>query len=135
MMKAAGHIKIIIAVGCCATLLLGCASLREKFKGIAGVSTKVLEESRKDALTKTVQRDYNTCYLMTKTILDKIKAYIYAEDTRKRLIAIYVSARDTTPVGIFFKEVGSGTTQIDVSSPSAYAKELIAGELFPALEK
>jgi hypothetical protein len=133
-MKAKESIKVIIAAGCCATVFLGCAGLKEKLKGVAGVSTKVLEESRKDAVSKTVQRDYNTCYLMTKTILDRIKAYIYADDTRKRMIAIYVSEKDTTPVGIFFEEVNSNATQFDVSSPSAFAKNLIAGELFTALE-
>ena len=133
-MKAAGYIKTIIAACCCVMVLLGCAGLKEKLRGVAGVSTKALEESRKDAVTKTVQRDYNTCYLMTKTILDKIKAYIYADDTRKRLIAIYVSEQDTTPVGIFFTEIDPNSTQIDVSSPSTFAKNLIAGELFSALK-
>lgn len=133
-MKTDASVKIIIAAGCCAAILLGCAGLKEKVRGIAGVSTRTLEESRKDAVTKTVQRDYNTCYLMTKTVLDKIKAYVFAEDTRKRLIAIYVSEQDTTPVGIFFTEIDPNSTQIDVSSPSAFAKDLIAGELFSALQ-
>ena len=133
-MRSARYAKAVAAVVFCAAVLVGCAGVKEKLRGMAGVSTKVLEDNRKDAVSTSVQRDYNTCYLMTKTILDKIKAYIYADDTRKRLIAIYVSEKDTTPVGIFFKESGSNATQIDVSSPSAFAKNLIAGELFPALE-
>jgi hypothetical protein len=133
-MKATGCIRVIIAAGCCAAIFLGCAGVRETVKGIAGTSTKVLEEARPDAVSKTVQHDYNTSYLMTKTILDKIKAYVYAEDTGKRLIAIYVSEEDTTPVGIFFTEINPNSTKIEVSSPSEFAKHFIAGELFSTLK-
>ena len=50
------------------------------------------------------------------------------------MIAVYFSESDTTPIGIFFKEIGANTTQMEVSSPSSYAKELIAERLFSVLK-
>ncbi len=71
----------------------------------------------------------------TLELLARIGAYIYTQDQKKNLIAIYVSEQDTTSVGIFFKQIDTQRTQIEVSSPSTYAKELIAKQLFSGLEK
>lgn len=114
----------------------GCGvRLKEGLRGVAGVSTKVLEDKLSSALTKEFNLDYNTVYSKTIDILKNINAYIYAIDNSKNLIAIYVSQTDTTPVGIFFKGLNKTKTQVRVSSPSPYAKELIAGKLFAGLEK
>jgi hypothetical protein len=114
--------------------LLGCATIKETAKGIAGVSTTVLEEGRKDAIIKTFNYDYNTCYNKVEGILKQIGAYIYAKDKKQEMLAVYVSETDTTPVGIFFKEIDAKNTQIEVSSPSTYAKEFISAKIFSALE-
>lgn len=114
-------------------ILPGCASIKEAAKGLAGVSTKVLDDGRKDAIKKTFSYDYNTCYNKVKTVLKQTGSYIYAEDPKKNMIAIYVSGTDTTAVGIFFKEIDATKTQIEVSSPSSYAKELIATRAFSVL--
>lgn len=115
-------------------LISGCASFKEKAKSIAGISTKALEDNRKTAIVKVFDLDYFNCYAMVSDSLRKMGAYIYAQDIKKHMIAIYVSASDTTPVGIFFKEITQGATQVEVSSPSSYAKEVIAAKLFSALE-
>jgi hypothetical protein len=112
---------------------VGCASLTETAKGIAGVSTKILEETRKDAIKKTFNYDFDTCYNQAKEILTKIGAYTYAKD--KDMIAVYLSEEDTTPIGIFFKGIDSANTQIEVSSPSSFAKEFVSGKLFCALDE
>jgi len=117
------------------TALLGCATIKETAKGIAGVSTKVLEVGRKDAIIKTFNYDYDACYNKVVDILKHIGAYIYAKDRKKQMIAIYVSETDTTPVGLFFKVIDTNNTQIEISSPSTYAKEFIARDVFLALEK
>ena|SRR3989338_2579808 len=114
-------------------LMSGCATITEGAKGIAGISTKSLEDSRKEAIVKTVNDDYQTAYKKAKEVLVNTGSYIYAEDTKKKMIAIYVTKEDTTPVGIFFKEIEANKTQIEVSSPSTYAKELIAVRLFMIL--
>jgi hypothetical protein len=121
------HLSFVILLGGCATILEGA-------KAVMGISTKSLEEGRKDAIVKIFNYDYSTCYAKTQTILKQIKAYIYAQDKQEYMIAIYVSNTDTTPVGLFFKEIDTNNTQIEVSSPSKYAKETIAKRLFAIME-
>lgn len=115
-------------------LISGCVTVKEAAKSVAGISTKELESSRKDAVKKNFNYDYFTCYTKALDILKSIGTYIYAQDIKKHLIAIYVSELDTTAVGIFFTEAGNSNTQVEVSSRSTYAKEHIASKLFPALE-
>lgn len=125
---------IILPFFSCLFTLFGCVSLKETTRGFMGVSTKVLEDNRPSAITKTFNYDYFTCYTKTTDILKKIKAYTYSKDIKKHMIAIYVSEEDTTPVGIFFKEIDAENTQVEIASPSTYAKELISSKLFSELE-
>jgi hypothetical protein len=118
-------------------VLSGCATVKEMGKGFCGVSTQVLEEKRKDALKKSFALDYHRCYLKVKDILsqkDK-ESYIYAEVPQEKLIAVYLSPTDTTPVGIFFTEEAGAKTLIEISSPSSYAKEEIADRIFSGIDK
>ncbi|MFA5410988.1 MAG: hypothetical protein WC321_03905 [Candidatus Omnitrophota bacterium] len=128
--------------GFCITILLstfyilnscGCAAVSEGAKGIAGLSTRCLEEARQNSLTQAFKCDYKTCYDKSREILKEMDAYIYAQDKKKGMVAVYVSSDDTTPVGLFFKELDEENTQIEVSSPSTYAKEFIATQLFSEL--
>jgi len=114
-------------------LISGCASLKETFKGVAGISTKELEAGRQSAITKTLDCDYFTSFTKVLDALRNMEAYIYAQDIKKHMIAIYVSQEDTTPIGIFFTEVNSSATQLEVSSPSKFSKEYIAEKLFKIL--
>ena len=118
-------------------VLLGCSTVKEISKGFAGVSTQVLEQGRKDALKKTFILDYDRCYLKVKDILNQKgqEIYIYAEVPKEKLIAIYLSPADTTPVGIFFTSQEQGSTLIEISSPSIYAKEEIANRIFTGIEE
>ncbi len=109
-------------------LISGCATFTEGAKGIAGISTKALEENMQHALKQTFNYDYNACYNKAKGILMYMEAYIYAQ--KGDLIAIYVTEEDTTPVGIFFKEIDANSTQIEVTSASTSAKEYISKRLF-----
>ncbi len=116
-------------------LLYGCTMVIEGARGIAGVSTRVLEEGRKEAVKKTFNCNCDTCYNESKRILKEKGAYIYAQDLNKKMIAVYVSETDTTPVGVFFKAVDDSHTQIEVSSPGKFGKEYISGKLFLSLDK
>ncbi|MCM8801335.1 MAG: hypothetical protein NC912_04950 [Candidatus Omnitrophica bacterium] len=118
----------------CILNLIGCKSIKELTYGIAGVSTRVLEENRKSAIVEVFAYDYLSCYKRCIEILKKIGAYIYKQDIKKYMIAIYVSEEDTTPVGLFFKEIDKNHTQIEISSPSTYAKELISEKLYHGLK-
>ncbi|MCM8780590.1 MAG: hypothetical protein NC908_01520 [Candidatus Omnitrophica bacterium] len=114
--------------------LAGCVAIKQNVKGILGLSTKEIEQSRLTAISKTFLCNRNVCYDKTKEILKQIQAYIYVQNPDKTMIAIYVSENDTTPVGIFFKDVDTDITQVEVSSPSKYARDLIGRKLFSNLE-
>ncbi|MBU2258810.1 MAG: hypothetical protein KJ926_06810 [Candidatus Omnitrophica bacterium] len=112
----------------------GCSSLVNYPKRFLGLSTVELERQRAEAISMVFSLDYPVCYAKTQDILKEIGAYIYAKDNKKRMIAIYLSSEDTTPVGLFFKEIAVGKTEIEVSSPSIYGKEIIAKRVFTMLE-
>jgi len=131
-MEVVKYFLIIALSGYLVMGLLGCAALKESGRWLVGVSTKDIESSRKGALIRSFNYGYNACYDKARKILLDIGAYIYAKN--KDMIAIYVSEEDTTPVGLFFKKIDAQRTQIEVSSPSTYAKELISGKVFSALE-
>jgi len=124
---------------CCllSVVFSGCATVKELGKGFVGVSTQVLEEKRKDALKKSFALDYNRCYLRVKDILSQKnkEVYIYAQDYKEKLIAVYLSPTDTTPVGIFFTQEPGGNTLIEISSASIYAKEEIANRIFTGIDE
>ncbi|MBU1090878.1 MAG: hypothetical protein KKC42_03435 [Candidatus Omnitrophica bacterium] len=113
----------------------GCVHIREGFRGLLGTSIKVLEEGRKDAVKSVFPYDYFTCYTKTLDILKKHKSYVYAEEIKKYMIAIYISSQDTTPVGLFFTEIDKNNTQIEVSSASKFARELISQRIYSELQK
>lgn len=114
--------------------LNGCASVKEAARGFAGVSTKALEETRKDAVQKTVDFPLDECFRRAEEILAETGSYVYAKDEKKKMLAVYVSAEDTTAVGVFFKEIHPGRTLIEVSSLSTYGKETIAKTIIAGLE-
>ena len=126
----------LLIVGCwlIVALLCGCASMKEGIRSIASCSTRELENSRENSIKKVFKWDYFTCYAKAREALTGIGAYIYAEDKKKDLIAIYVSENDTTPVGLFFQETDNLHTQIEISSPSSFARDLIAEKIFSNLE-
>lgn len=134
--------RCILIIVCCllSAILLGCATVKEAAKGFAGISTRVLEEKRKEALKKSFALDYDSCYAKVKDILkeggkeNEGSPYVYAEDTKKKMLGIYLSEADTTPVGIFFSEEQKGFTVIEISSPSIYAKEYIAEKVFGGID-
>ena len=124
---------LVICVFLCSLLAISCATMKETAKGIAGTSTKVLEVGRANAITKDFRYDYFTSYTKSLDALKEMGAYIYKQSLKEHMIAVYVSKRDTTPVGIFFKEVGPNNTQVEVSSPSLTAKGIISARLFKSL--
>ena len=124
----------ILIFAFCILNLFGCASLKEGTRGILGISTKILEDERPDAIKKTYNYDYNTCFKKVADFLKEKGSYIYTQDPGRELLALYVSEEDTTPVGVFFKEIDAQNTQVEISSPSTYAKELIAQRIAAALE-
>ncbi|MCM8783112.1 MAG: hypothetical protein NC909_01765 [Candidatus Omnitrophica bacterium] len=102
-------------------ILLGCAGTKETVKGFLGISTKILQDKRAEAKVLVLNYDYFTTY---HKVMDKLKengSFIYKKTAD--LIAFYVSEENTTPVGVFFKELEKQKTMLEISSPSSVAKE------------
>jgi hypothetical protein len=131
--------KIPILLLAC-LLLSGCATKgtlqeqsKEIFKGFLGISTQELTEYRSQAVTKTFDCVYDECYARVENALKEMTdAEVYSKD--KDLIAIYYVDLNTTPVGIFFKTVDAGHTQIEISSASIGARDAVAKKLFLLME-
>lgn len=124
-MKRRMRFLMNVATGYCLLTLIGCASMKEAGRGIAGTSVKILEETRADAVKKEFVSDSQTVTLRVKESLKKTGCYVYRQEPDKGLIAVYLSETDTTPVGIFLKGIDSGATLVEISSPSTYAKEFL----------
>lgn len=120
--------KILITLLAC-VLLSGCATSTELLKELVGVSTKELDEGRKDALVKVFAYDYDTCYKKTEAIVKAMpKVSVYAQD--EEMIAFYYIDPNTTPVGVFFKKIDPSHTQVEISSQNPDAKEWVAKNVF-----
>ena len=113
----------------------GCAGLAETARGIAGVSTKVLEDGRKSVAKKSYPVTYATCRETVDYVLSHNNVYIYARNEQKKMVAFYLSETDTTPVGVFFTVQGDAVTEVSVSSPSRYAKEFIVDKISARFDK
>jgi len=125
----------LVLMNGCASVKKGCANVKEGAKGLLGVSTKVLEDMRPQAMKESFKCDYAACWDKVEMILKRGKAYIYAKEPDKGLIAVYVSAEDTTPVGVFFTKIDKENTRVEVSSPSTFGKEKISKIVFQGLLK
>ncbi|MFH1190015.1 MAG: hypothetical protein V1682_04925 [Candidatus Omnitrophota bacterium] len=120
--------KMIAMVSVC-IFICGCATSGNVWKEVVGVSTKEVENARPDALTKVFDLNHKTCYDKAEALLRRMPyVSIYHKD--KGMIAVYVINPNTTAVGIFFKEIDSGHTQVDVSSASTPTKEWVANNIF-----
>ncbi|OQB15794.1 MAG: hypothetical protein BWY16_00101 [Candidatus Omnitrophica bacterium ADurb.Bin205] len=117
---------------CC--ILSGCCGPKEAIKGFCGISTKVLEDKRKDAVARDFSLDFDTTRTKIREVLTKEGSYIYSEDLSLNLIAVFVSGTDATPVGIFLTALDVDNTRVEISSPSTYGKEIIAKNIFGALK-
>lgn len=133
--QVSGSEYFVICAFLFVVLASGCAGVKETAKGIMGVSTKELEKNENSAIKEVFNCEYKVCYNGTIEILKETGSYIYAIDVPKNMVAVYVSQADTTPVGVFFKKIDAAKTQVEVSSPSTYGKELIAKNIFTRLKK
>jgi hypothetical protein len=132
--KSQGH-KVILAIFLC-LVMAGCAGVLEAGRGIAGTSTKILEESKPQAVSRVVAMDEaQVLQKIEEQVVPSLNAYVYARVPEKHLIAIYASENDTTPVGIYTVATADGGTMISVSSPSIYAKESILQAVYDVLTK
>jgi len=125
--------KLMIAVAC-AGIVSGCVAggMREAWRGFKGDSTKILLDTRPDAVTREFSCAHNDCGKKIEDSLKDMNAYVYAREGE--LTAVYVSVNDTTPVGIFVSDTGAEKTKIEVSSPSSFARDALSQKLFSSLD-
>ncbi|MGE5309423.1 MAG: hypothetical protein ACM3OC_10095 [Deltaproteobacteria bacterium] len=118
-----------------AFLLSGCVpgGFHEAVRGVEGKSTRILTDTRPGAAAREFACSSQDCREKVRKSLDEMGAYTYA--TEGDLTAVYVSERDTTPVGVFVTAVGEDKTRVEVSSPSTYAKDMVAQKLFDSLDR
>ena len=125
------RILAVVFLGFWVIGLLGCATVKQAAKGFLAISTKEIEEARDQAIIKIVDYDYSNCYQRVEERLSQIGSYIYAQ--RDDFIAVYISKTDTTPAGIFFKQIDKQKTQVEIASPAKDTKEYLADKIFSAL--
>lgn len=116
-------------------LLGGCLSCREATRGFLGISTRELERLKPFGLSRQYGLGDAASRQAVEKALSGMGAYVYSRDGKKRLIAVYVSEQDTTPVGIFFEPAQDDGTRVTVSSPSTFAKELVSAAVFAGLDR
>jgi hypothetical protein len=115
--------------------ICGCSTsaLKESWRGFAGTSTAALTQNRPSAACHKFNCSLEECEPKLAEVLAELKNYVYAREPG--LTAVYVSENDTTPVGIFVSRTPSGTTKVEVSSPSSFSRDAEARRLFALLER
>lgn len=124
----------MVVLWCCA-LAAGCAGVKESCRGVLGTSTRILEECKPQAVSRSFAFSADDCSAALEQALKDAGAYVYRRDAQKRLTAVYVSAEDTTPVGIFLEPGNPGSTKVLLCSPSSWARDFIAGKVYAGLER
>ena len=120
--------KILTSLLVCATIS-GCATPLEMAKCFIGVSTKEIQDYRKDALVKVFDYDYNTCYTKVENVVKVMpQVDIYAKS--KNMIAINYKYLNIDAVGLFFTAVDAEHTKVEISSASPDAKKWVAENVF-----
>ena len=111
--------------------LCGCASLKEFSKTIWGSTTRVLEDARNNAITKTYDKGYWDCYRAAWDIVKKKYVLFQKDEVRGFMVVMGIpGAVNTTEVGVFFVELNDHQTRMELSSLSTHAKRLLAKGLF-----
>ncbi len=124
-------VLIILVLGFC-----GCAGLVDLPKTLWGSSTRVLEEARNNAISKTYDKGYWDCIRSAVNVLNE-KGYIVFKKDEVRGVFIVMGipgAVDTTEVGIFFVEINDHQTRIELASLSTNAKRLLSRPFFHAMD-
>jgi len=131
---------LIIAIVCFCS---SCAVLKnvvdvpvEIAKTIWGSSTRVLEQARDKAITKTYDKPYWDCVRSAIAVAGKKHWVIFKKDEIKGYMVVMAvpGCVNTTEIGIFFVELSDNQTRIEISSLSTNAKRIVAKGLFHGLD-
>ncbi len=118
--------KILIASAVAGSILFsGCASVGEKMRGVLGTSIREIEASRGKSVKMVVPGDRDAVYTAVLAELKKAGRYIYRRERNEGVIAFYMSAENTTVAGVFLRGLEGGKTEIEIASPSSYARNTV----------
>ncbi len=125
-------IPIVLLCSSCAVINGG----QEFTKTIWGSSTRVLEQARDTAITKTYDKPYWDCVRQSIDILKDQKLVIFKKDEVRGYVVVMgiKGSVDTTEVGVFFDEMSDEQTRLQISSLSTNAKRKLAALLFHQLD-
>ena len=116
--------------------IAGCAGLMDVPKTILGSTTRVLEEARINAITKTYEKGYWDCFKAALSVVEKKKYVLFQKDEVRGFMVIMgiPGSVDTTEVGVFFVELNDHQTRIELSSLSTNAKRVLSKHLFHGID-
>ena len=122
---------VLLTVGLC-----GCSTAMDIPKTIWGSSTRVLEQERGNAISKTYDKGYWDCVRTAKDVIEKKTLVLFKKDEVRGVFIVMgiPGAVDTTEVGVFFVELNDHQTRIELSSLSTHAKRLLAKTLFHGMD-
>ncbi len=134
-MKYKGHYLILLIFAL--IILTGCARISETTKLVMGTSVTDLYNAKDKGRSQIFEYDYPSCYKRVFLILKKMKAYIYLHSMEKhRIVAMeFQDFNNTTEVGIFFSEVSSKRTKVEISCLSHSVLEGVSEKIFSALKE
>ncbi|HOW36150.1 MAG TPA: hypothetical protein PL155_07035 [Candidatus Omnitrophota bacterium] len=116
---------------------VGCAHISEGLKSFWGSSTKALEDARIDAARNIYTGSWNDCFDQVLAIAKEEELTVFIRDKNKKRIVLMGIPRtiNTTEVGVFFSDLGSGKAEVEVVSLSIEAQEIASEIIFSGLEK
>jgi len=120
---------LIVLAAAGSVLFSGCASVGERMHGVLGTSIREIEASRVKSVQMVVPGDRDAVYTAVLAELKKAGRYIYRRERNEGAIAFYMSAENTTVAGVFLRGLEGGKTEIEIASPSSYARNAVREEL------
>jgi len=130
--------KIWLATICIPMAIIACSPI-EMGRRVAGTSIQALEKEEKGRFSGIALAGVEDSYDAVYTVLEDQGLYIYLDSPKKGYLTamwfdkLFSRCIDTTEVGFFFKEEGSGRTRIDAVSLNSIlarsAAELVFEEL------
>jgi hypothetical protein len=96
---------------------------------VSGMPADSFAKEQEEALVKTFNYDYSTCYWKMDDLL-KAMPHVSVYSERYDMILLHYINPNTTQVGVYFTAVDATHTKVEVVSESSSAKNWIAGNLF-----
>jgi hypothetical protein len=118
--------------------LLSCAPA--EFARLMGVGLKPFKEQGK-VYSKDIDKNKSYCYQRVKDLTKGMQAQVYRRSKSEDFIvaigfnAAFKQCNSSTEVAIFFTELDSGQTKVEVASLNYSLAEFIAPKLFEGIEK